>query len=545
MIGKHAEGYFRAGLERNGPLHGVLQFANVSRPIVRLEPADNFRGKPLNGLFHGLTEGLQEVPGQKGYVFRPLAQSGKPNGYDTQAVVKIFAKPAFGYFLFEFLVRGGNDSNVDIGFLGASDGPYLALLKDAVEFDLHGEAHVADLIHEERAAMGCLEESLAIVIRASEGALHVAKKLRFQESLRKSAAIDGDEGSLSASAVLVNRPRYQFFSGAALAGDEDAAGLWRDRLDQFEDGTHFGALPDDVVEPCQAAQFPAEVSGLLLPFQALSDFLDGAPELVHEFVVLDDIAVGPGVDRCDGRLDGGNSGNQEEECVGRDFLGELEQVDAGRPRHPDVRYDDVENLRFELSLGGFHAVGHFDPMALFAKGNFQELADRALIIHHEDVNQLVASFFHRSFCALHKTSRRPRELDDELRATIFFRDHADSAAVSLHNLVHDRKTQPGATLEAGLQRFKYFCTLPLVEPDAGIPKSDTQPKRQPFNANRERAAVGHGAEGVVAEIPEDLFKFVAVHAGTKLRTIECSDDPVLGFDLRLLLQQSEGLFQKP
>src|SRR5580765_4836899 len=216
------------------------------------------------------------MPRQKGNVFAALAKRRKVNGNYAKAVVQILAEAALGDLFLELLVGGGDDANVHICFIGAADGPHFAFLKHAVEFYLHGKTHVADLIHEEGAAMSRLEESFAIGIGASECAFHIAEEFRFKKCLWKGAAIDGDEGSLRANAVFMNGTRHQFFSSAAFAGNEDAAGLRRDGLDQVEDGAHLGTLPDDAVETGQTAQFPAEVPGLFFPLQALRDFLYGS-----------------------------------------------------------------------------------------------------------------------------------------------------------------------------------------------------------------------------------------------------------------------------
>ena len=44
--------------------------------------------------------------------------------------------------------------------------------------------HVADLVHEQRAAVGVLEAALALALRAGEGALHVPEELIFEDDFR-------------------------------------------------------------------------------------------------------------------------------------------------------------------------------------------------------------------------------------------------------------------------------------------------------------------------------------------------------------------------
>src|SRR5262249_10150319 len=117
------------------------------------------------------------MPCQERNVFAPLAERWKLDGNDTEAIVEVLAKAAFGDLLGEVLVGGGNDPDVDIDLFGTAEGADFAFLENAVELHLHGEAHVADLVHEERAAVSGLEETLAVFIGAGEGSLHVTEKL--------------------------------------------------------------------------------------------------------------------------------------------------------------------------------------------------------------------------------------------------------------------------------------------------------------------------------------------------------------------------------
>ena len=94
-----------------------------------------------------------------------------------------------------------------------------------------------------------LKQSVAIFVRAGERALHVAEQFGFQKRFGKRAAIDGDERRFGTRAVFVDGARHQFLAGAAFAGDQHAAGLRRDILDQVENGAHLRAGADDVVEP--------------------------------------------------------------------------------------------------------------------------------------------------------------------------------------------------------------------------------------------------------------------------------------------------------
>src|SRR5712691_9116384 len=182
----------------------------------------------------------------------------------TQTIVKVLTEAALCNLLFELLVGGRNDANIDVGFFRASQRAYFSFLKHAIQFDLHRRGHVADLVHKERAAMGSLEKSLAVFVGAREGTLHVAEQLGFQKRFGKCPAIDGDERGLGAGTVFVNGAGHELLSSTAFAGDQYAARLRGNRLDKVKDGAHFGALPDDVVQTRKAPNLAAQVAGLFL-----------------------------------------------------------------------------------------------------------------------------------------------------------------------------------------------------------------------------------------------------------------------------------------
>ena len=59
--------------------------------------------------------------------------------------------------LLEIAVRRGDDAHVDLDRLAAADPLELALLQDAQQLDLHVQRELADLVEEQRAAVGQLE----------------------------------------------------------------------------------------------------------------------------------------------------------------------------------------------------------------------------------------------------------------------------------------------------------------------------------------------------------------------------------------------------
>ena len=87
---------------------------------------------------------------------------------------------------------GGDDAHVGLDRRATTDGRVFALLEHAQQAGLRLERHVADLVEEQRAALGLLEAALRALLRAGEGALLVAEQLALDQ-------LAGDRGQLSAT----------------------------------------------------------------------------------------------------------------------------------------------------------------------------------------------------------------------------------------------------------------------------------------------------------------------------------------------------------
>src|SRR5438034_8727829 len=142
------------------------------------------------------------------------------DGEDVQAVVEVFAEALLLDQASEVAVRRGDQADVDLDRPGAADTLELLLLEDPEELRLEVERDLADLVEEERAAMGHLEAPDLLRDGSGERAPLVAEELALQETRRDGGAIDLDEGSLTAAASVVDGARDQFFPRAGLAEDE-------------------------------------------------------------------------------------------------------------------------------------------------------------------------------------------------------------------------------------------------------------------------------------------------------------------------------------
>ena len=93
----------------------------------------------------------------------------------------------------------------------------LAAFEEAQELRLDGRLELADLVEEQRAALGRADDARKRVDRAGERAAPVAEELALDELARHGGAVERHERSALDRAVLVDQARDDFLAGAGLA----------------------------------------------------------------------------------------------------------------------------------------------------------------------------------------------------------------------------------------------------------------------------------------------------------------------------------------
>ena len=187
---------------------------------------------------------LEKVRDEHRDVLAALAQRRQLDRHDREPVVQVLAEPPAGDLGLQILVRRGDDADVDLDRLAAADALELALLEHAQHLRLRVRVHVADLVEEQRAAIGELELAAALLGRAGERALLVAEQLALDQLGRDRRAVELHERPVLALGVLVHRARDELLAGAVLAGDQHAPGARRGLRHLIEDRLHRGALAD-------------------------------------------------------------------------------------------------------------------------------------------------------------------------------------------------------------------------------------------------------------------------------------------------------------
>jgi hypothetical protein len=88
----------------------------------------------------------------------------------------------------------GNHAHVDLDHAVAAQPLELLLLQHAQHLGLRLQAHVADLVEEDRALVGLLELADLPIGGAGERALFVAEQLRLDQLVGNRGAVDLHEG---------------------------------------------------------------------------------------------------------------------------------------------------------------------------------------------------------------------------------------------------------------------------------------------------------------------------------------------------------------
>ena len=153
-------------------------------------------------------------------------------GEGAQPVVQVLAELAGGHIGGQVGVAGGHYPHVHRHLLDAPHRADDVFLEHPQQLGLEAHVHLGDLIQEEGAAGGGLEQAhLAAPLGAGKGTLGVAEEFGFQHIGVEVGAVDGHKDPVPAGAGVVDGLGVQLLAGAALAlqqhggvGDGDALG---------------------------------------------------------------------------------------------------------------------------------------------------------------------------------------------------------------------------------------------------------------------------------------------------------------------------------
>jgi hypothetical protein len=267
-----------------------------------------------------------------------LAHGGQLDGEDTKPVIEVGAEPSGTNQLFQWPVRGRDETDVDRTIAYSAHPADRFVLEQLEKLDLDGRLDVADLVEEQRAAMGRLDQPDFSLLCVGEGAALMTEQFRFEELHRQRTAIDFDERLGSAWALEVKGAGDQFLACPRLALNEHGRGL---ALDQVAFGLHDGA--DALAQPVHRRRDADQLALLLLltlvvvgqrAFQPLltDRLVDEKLELAEDDR-FGNIVVRAGLHGIDRRLHPAVAGDADHlyaRVAPADFLQHLEAVQIGQ-----------------------------------------------------------------------------------------------------------------------------------------------------------------------------------------------------------------------
>ncbi len=113
---------------------------------------------------------------EQGQVAQALAQRRNMHLVREKAVVEVAAEPALFLEFLHVPVGGGDDARIAVRGRVGPERVVVVFLEEPQQFHLRGRCEVTDLVEEEGAARGLLDESGARLDGAGEGALAMAEE---------------------------------------------------------------------------------------------------------------------------------------------------------------------------------------------------------------------------------------------------------------------------------------------------------------------------------------------------------------------------------
>ena len=209
---------------QGGLLQHVAQLADVAGPAMARQQLERIGVEALVRQAAAPRDVVGQRLDQRLEVAHALAQRGQADGQHVEAVVQVGTEGARGHHRGQLAAGGRDDAHVDALHVVAAERLHLLLLQHAQQLGLQGARHVADLVEEQRAAVGELELAVAaLAIRAGVGAGGHAEELGLEQRVGDGGDVHAHERPRGAHARRVDGMREQLLAGAGLAGEQHRA----------------------------------------------------------------------------------------------------------------------------------------------------------------------------------------------------------------------------------------------------------------------------------------------------------------------------------
>ena len=199
-----------AGAEQAGALDHVAQLTHVAGPGVAQQRGAR---RVADGL-------VGEVRGQRQDVAGAVGQRRQRQLDRVEAVIEVFAERAVADHRRQVGVGGADHAHAHAALAVGAQTLELAGLQHAQQLHLAGQRQGADLVQEQRAAVGRLELAFARLVGAGVGAGIGAEQLGLDQLARQRAAVERDEGAMAHRGVGLHDLRDLLLAAAVGAGDQ-------------------------------------------------------------------------------------------------------------------------------------------------------------------------------------------------------------------------------------------------------------------------------------------------------------------------------------
>ena len=155
------------------------------------------------------------------YILAPLPQGRYRDGDDVQPVIKIGAESAFFDHAKQRRIGRRDYTHVDTRGANVTQTLELPFLQHPQQLGLESQRHLANLVQEQRSALGDLELSWLGRRCPRECAFDVSEEFTLQQVLGQSRTVHSDERPGAAVADTMNEACEQFLAGATFSFDQD------------------------------------------------------------------------------------------------------------------------------------------------------------------------------------------------------------------------------------------------------------------------------------------------------------------------------------
>jgi len=259
---------FDAELGAVGKDHGafddIFQLADIALPFVLLKPFEEGGAHAVDAFAAFEGEDVEVVIRDDGNILFAAAERWQGNAEYIEPVEEVFAELAFGGLRLKISVGCGDDADIDFCRPGIPDLDEFAGLQHTQQLGLKIDMHFTDLVEEEGALVGLLDEPPLVFSGAGKGAGPVAEELALEDLAAEGAAIEGQKSLCRSFAGLMDGLGEDFFAGAGLP-EQKSVGIRGRNLTCKGDGVFYKRrITQDAFEGIAFTHLPFELYDPLL-----------------------------------------------------------------------------------------------------------------------------------------------------------------------------------------------------------------------------------------------------------------------------------------